>query len=150
MNQKRGRGRPGGGGGGGGGGGQRRPHQQLGTGRSLDSNGPEVKLRGTAHQIFDRYCQLARDANASGDRVAAENFLQHAEHYYRVLLANGALPPRTNGQPGQPGANPEQQGGQQPQGAMGESMAQHEPESQSESGMDGGMGMGGGGDEQPA
>jgi hypothetical protein len=147
MNQKRGRGRPGGGGGGGG---QRRPHQQLGTGRSLDSNGPEVKLRGTAHQIFDRYCQLARDANAAGDRVAAENFLQHAEHYYRMLLANGALPPRPNGQPQQPNANPEQPGGQQQQNAMAEPMPQQEPDNQMDIGMGGGMGGSmGGGDEQP-
>jgi hypothetical protein len=60
--------------------------------RNFDSNGPDVKIRGTATNIFERYCQLARDANASGDRVAAENYLQHAEHYYRIMLAQGVTP----------------------------------------------------------
>ena len=45
----------------------------------------------SAAHIFDRYCQLARDANASGDRIAAENYLQHAEHYYRIMMANGGF-----------------------------------------------------------
>lgn len=60
--------------------------------RNFDSNGPEVKIRGTASHIFERYCQLARDANSSGDRVQAESFLQHAEHYYRIMLAQGVAP----------------------------------------------------------
>ena len=80
------------GGGGGGGGGYHRN-------QSLDSNGPDVKIRGTANQIYDKYLLLARDANSSGDRVGAENYLQHAEHYYRMMMANGTLPqPRVNGQ----------------------------------------------------
>src|SRR3546814_8350565 len=54
---------------------------------TLVRSGPDVKIRGSASSIFERYCQLARDANASGDRVAAENYLQHAEHYYRIMLA---------------------------------------------------------------
>jgi len=66
--------------------------------RNFDSSGPDVKIRGTAAHIFDRYCQLARDANAAGDRIAAENFLQHAEHYYRIMSANAAQNPRINGQ----------------------------------------------------
>ncbi len=60
--------------------------------RNFDSNGPDVKIRGTASHIFERYCQLARDANSSGDRVQAESFLQHAEHYYRIMLAQGVAP----------------------------------------------------------
>lgn len=77
--------------GGGGGGGFHRN-------QSLDSNGPDVKLRGTANQIYDKYLLLARDANSSGDRIGAENYLQHAEHYYRLMTANGTLPqPRPNG-----------------------------------------------------
>jgi hypothetical protein len=56
-------------------------------GQSLDSNGPNVKIRGTPHQIFERYIALAREASTSGDRVAAENFYQHAEHYFRVMNA---------------------------------------------------------------
>jgi len=53
--------------------------------RVFDSSGPEGKVRGTPQQIIDKYNQLARDAQVSGDRVAAENFQQHAEHYLRLL-----------------------------------------------------------------
>lgn len=53
--------------------------------RVFDSNGPEGKVRGTPQQIIDKYNQLARDAALSNDRVAAENFQQHAEHYMRLL-----------------------------------------------------------------
>ena len=52
--------------------------------QTLDSNGPNIKIRGSAHQIFERYLALAREATASGDRIAAENLYQHAEHYFRV------------------------------------------------------------------
>lgn len=55
--------------------------------RSYESNGPDVKIRGTAQHIADKYSQLARDAQASGDPVAAENYLQHAEHYLRIIAA---------------------------------------------------------------
>ncbi len=54
--------------------------------RVYDSSGPEGKVRGTPQQIIDKYLSLARDAQTSGDRVMAENFLQHAEHYQRILL----------------------------------------------------------------
>ena len=53
--------------------------------RVFDSSGPEGKVRGTPQQIIDKYNQLARDATLSNDRVAAENFQQHAEHYARLL-----------------------------------------------------------------
>lgn len=53
--------------------------------RVFDSSGPESKVRGTPQQIIDKYNQLARDAQLSGDRVATENFQQHAEHYLRML-----------------------------------------------------------------
>ncbi len=55
--------------------------------RSFESNGPDVKIRGTAQHIADKYAQLARDAQASSDPVSAENYLQHAEHYYRLIAA---------------------------------------------------------------
>lgn len=55
--------------------------------RSFESNGPDVKIRGTAQHIADKYTTLARDAAASGDRVMAENYLQHAEHYGRIVAA---------------------------------------------------------------
>ena len=53
--------------------------------RVFDSSGPEGKVRGTPQQIIEKYNQLARDAQLSGDRVATENFQQHAEHYTRML-----------------------------------------------------------------
>lgn len=53
----------------------------------FDSNGPEVRIRGNAFQVYDKYLTMARDAQASGDRVKAESLLQHAEHYYRIMLA---------------------------------------------------------------
>ncbi|GMG82306.1 hypothetical protein LNKW23_15190 [Paralimibaculum aggregatum] len=63
--------------------------------RVYDSSGPEGKVRGTPQQIIDKYLSLARDAQTSGDRVMAENFLQHAEHYQRILiLANPGQPER--------------------------------------------------------
>ncbi|HWD57085.1 MAG TPA: DUF4167 domain-containing protein [Stellaceae bacterium] len=91
--QKRSRGRNGGGnpyqnqnrGGGGGGGGPRPPHRS----QTFDSNGPSVKIRGNAYQVFERYLALAREAQSAGDRIASENFYQHAEHYFRMMNANG-------------------------------------------------------------
>jgi len=55
--------------------------------RSYESNGPDVKIRGTAHHIAEKYLQLARDAQSSGDPVMAESYLQHAEHYFRLIAA---------------------------------------------------------------
>jgi hypothetical protein len=55
--------------------------------RSYESNGPDVKVRGTAQHIAEKYMSLARDAQSSGDRVMAENYLQHAEHYNRIIAA---------------------------------------------------------------
>jgi hypothetical protein len=66
--------------------------------RSFESNGPDVKIRGTALHIAEKYTQLARDASSSGDRVMAENYLQHAEHYYRIIAAaQQALQPQQFG-----------------------------------------------------
>lgn len=61
--------------------------------RSYESNGPDVKIRGTALQIAEKYSQLARDAQSSGDRIQGESLLQHAEHYYRILAAAQAQAP---------------------------------------------------------
>src|SRR5215813_6367725 len=55
--------------------------------RVYESNGPDVKVRGTAHHIAEKYVQLARDAQASGDPITAEGYLQHAEHYFRLIAA---------------------------------------------------------------
>jgi hypothetical protein len=72
----------------------RRP--QNNQNRSFDSAGPDVKIRGTASQVYEKYLQLARDANSSGDRIQAENYLQHAEHYYRILMAAQAAQAAAN------------------------------------------------------
>jgi Domain of unknown function (DUF4167) len=53
----------------------------------FQSNGPNVKIRGTARQVAEQYLQLARDAHTGNDPVAAENYLQHAEHYFRLIAA---------------------------------------------------------------
>lgn len=92
------------------------PHNKRGRGRggnrrvgapsrnqTFDSNGPDVRIRGNAHQVHEKYLTLARDASASGDRVLAESYFQHAEHYYRILNAfseeggGDGNRPRTNG-----------------------------------------------------
>lgn len=57
--------------------------------QTFESNGPSVKIRGNAYQVFERYVALAREAATGGDRIAAENFYQHAEHYFRIMNANG-------------------------------------------------------------
>jgi len=62
--------------------------------RSYESNGPDVKIRGSAQQIADKYTTLARDAQSAGDRVMAENYLQHAEHYNRIIAAAQAQMPQ--------------------------------------------------------
>jgi len=64
--------------------------------RNYESNGPDVKIRGSAQQIAEKYAQLARDAHSSGDRVMAENYLQHAEHYNRIIAAAQAQMPIQN------------------------------------------------------
>jgi hypothetical protein len=111
MNMKRMRGRghrPGGGGGGGG----LRHHGSGGSGgiplnrnHVFDSNGPDIRVRGTSQQLFEKYLQLGRDATSGGDRVMAESYFQHAEHYFRILNAmnQAAQQNQQNGQ---------QQGGQ--------------------------------------
>ena len=64
----------------------RRPNLPLRM-QTFDSNGPDVRIRGTAFQVHEKYLQLARDAASSGDRIIAESYLQHAEHYYRIIAA---------------------------------------------------------------
>jgi hypothetical protein len=93
MNMKRMRGRNhrGGNGGGGGGGGPQIRQQQSGVplnrNHVFDSSGPDIRIRGTSQQLFEKYLQLGRDATSGGDRVMAESYFQHAEHYFRILNA---------------------------------------------------------------
>jgi hypothetical protein len=83
--------------------------------RSFESNGPDVKIRGTALHIAEKYVQLARDAQSSGDRVAGENYLQHAEHYYRIVAAAQAQMP----QPQQTFRNDDEEGDEEEDRANG-------------------------------
>ncbi|HET8997705.1 MAG TPA: DUF4167 domain-containing protein [Acetobacteraceae bacterium] len=110
MNMKRMRGRGHRSGGGGGGGGGMRHHGGAGGGgiplnrnHVFDSNGPDVRIRGTAQQLSEKYLQLGRDATSSGDRVMAEAYFQHAEHYFRILNAmnQAAQQGQPSGQGGQ-------------------------------------------------
>ena len=89
--------------------------------QTYESSGPEVKIRGNAHQVLERYLALARDASSAGDRVTAENYFQHAEHYYRVLSAQAQAQAQAQqghnqgqgfnggngGRPGYPGMGPQ-------------------------------------------
>ncbi len=68
----------------------RRPGGGGGRNSNFESSGPQGKIRGTAYQVIEKYQALGRDALTFGDRVAAENYFQHAEHYYRVMAVNGA------------------------------------------------------------
>ncbi len=89
QQNKRSRGRSNGGGGGGSNGNNNNFNRKGGNPltRSYDSSGPDVKIRGTAQHIAEKYMTLARDAQSSGDRVMAENYLQHAEHYNRIIAS---------------------------------------------------------------
>ncbi len=92
--------------------GRRPPSNNNGSNpnRTFDSSGPEIKIRGSAAHVYEKYLQLARDANSSGDRVMAENYLQHAEHYYRILSASQPQQQPYQGQ-GQGQQQPHQQNG---------------------------------------
>ncbi len=125
MNMKRMRGRShrsGGGGGnngggGGGGGGTRNYNGNIPLIRNhvFDSSGPDIRVRGTAQQLFEKYLQLGRDAASSGDRVMAEGYFQHAEHYFRIVNAiNQAAQQNPQNYQAQQGQAPQQpQGGHQ-------------------------------------
>ncbi|WP_207461989.1 DUF4167 domain-containing protein [Azospirillum sp. SYSU D00513] len=83
--RSRGRGNGGGGGGNAGGGGNRGRQNVPLRHQNFDSNGPDVRIRGNAWQVHEKYQTLARDAATAGDRVQAENYMQHAEHYLRII-----------------------------------------------------------------
>ncbi len=82
--------------------------------QTFDSNGPDVRVRGNAWQVYEKYQTLARDAASASDRVAAENYQQHAEHYYRIIEAiNEATAAEQRQQPS--ASRPPQPFGQQPE-----------------------------------
>src|SRR6202012_497644 len=101
---------------GGGGGGHNNGGGGFNPNRTFDSSGPEIKIRGSASHVYEKYLQLARDANSGGDRVMAENYLQHAEHYYRIMAAQQAQLAQYQAQPA--AQNPNRQPGEQPGGGQ--------------------------------
>src|SRR5499427_4313735 len=84
--------------------GPRKPHNPSRRQNFENGGGGGMRVRGNAYQVMEKYLALARDASAAGDRIAMENYLQHAEHYYRMLNANGeanrARPMRSDGNGG--------------------------------------------------
>ena len=97
-----------------------RGNRKQGNSRNqvFDSNGPGARVRGNSAQVYEKYQQLARDASSGGDRVAAEGFLQHAEHYYRLMEAAGLNRDNNSSE------NNQQQSSQQEQTATQESVPQ--------------------------
>jgi len=79
----------------------------LNRNHTFDSSGPDLRVRGTAQQLFEKYLQLGRDASSVGDRVMAESYFQHAEHYFRIVNAMNQATQQQGGPQGQQG------GGQQ-------------------------------------
>ena len=74
---------------------RRNGHGSSSKSTNIDSSGPDVRVRGSAIQVNEKYMALANDASMSGDRIKAESFFQYADHYYRVyILANGGVDPR--------------------------------------------------------
>ena len=133
MNMKRMRGRNHRGGGGGSGGPIRHQSGNVPMNRNhvFDSSGPDLRVRGTSQQLFEKYLQLGRDATSSGDRVMAESYFQYAEHYFRILNA-------MNQAASQQQANPNQQGGNgQPRrpDSVGEMLGSDEPDEEPPPGM---------------
>ena len=136
-NRQRSRGGRNGGGGGGGGHHHKQhshnPNRPPNRNQIFDSSGPDVRVRGNAHQVFDKYQALAREAASSGDRIMAEAYWQYADHYYRMIQASGGFAQRNNqgwGDGGEEGQAPQQgqpgQGGGQPQQANGNGHGQGE------------------------
>lgn len=110
--------------------------------QTYESNGPEVKVRGSAQQVLDKYLQLARDCQSGGDRVKAEAYLQFAEHYYRIVNVdqdgNQAKPDRQQSSDRQqspdrqPSSEAQPQSDQKPAEAEAREERSAAPENQSE------------------
>lgn len=80
------------------------------TRNNFESNGPEVKVRGSAQQVLDKYLILAHDAASAGDRILSEGYFQFAEHYYRLLHADRNDSPNEQGRSNRKGGNGPNQG----------------------------------------
>jgi hypothetical protein len=94
SNGRRPRGRP-----------QRKQHGGAPRHGNFDSSGPEGRIRGNAHQVYEKYIGLARDATSAGDRIAAETYYQYAEHYYRIVNVRTDPKPNGDGQSGRRDGN---------------------------------------------
>ena len=94
SNGRRPRGRP-----------QRKQHGGAPRHGNFDSSGPEGRIRGNAHQVYEKYIGLARDALSMGDRIAAETYYQYAEHYYRIVNVRSDHKPNGDGQSGRRDGN---------------------------------------------
>src|SRR5262245_45903526 len=110
--------------GGGGGGGHHHkqhhnPNRPPNRNQIFDSSGPDVRVRGNAHQVFDKYQALAREAAASGDRIMSEAYWQYADHYFRMIQSMGGFGQRNNQGWGE-GTGEEGSSPQQPQGQPGQ------------------------------
>ena len=105
--------------------GRRNGNGQINRNTTLDSNGPDVRLRGNAFQLYEKYVSLGNDASASGERISAEAYYQHADHYFRVHSAIVS-------------AHEERRGGQAENSAesSAESAPENDAESASENGAD--------------
>jgi hypothetical protein len=104
--------------------GPRKPHNPSRP-QNFDSPGQDVRVRGNTYQVMEKYLALARDASLAGDRIAMENYLQHAEHYYRTINSNGEAnrprpPMRNDGQPGTDGGQGGNSQGDNSQGGNGQ------------------------------
>ena len=87
------------------------PNRPPNRNQIFDSSGPDVRVRGNAHQVFDKYQALAREAASSGDRIMAEAYWQYADHYFRMIQTQGGFVQRNNqgwgeGEEGQPTESP--------------------------------------------
>jgi len=94
----------------------------------FDSVGPDLRIRGTAQQLFEKYLQLGRDATGSGDRVMAESYFQYAEHYFRILNAINQATQSQGGQPQYQGGQQGQPGGQYNGGQRRQANEDYQPE----------------------
>jgi hypothetical protein len=116
-------------------GGPSRPH-------SFDSNGPEGRVRGNAHQVYEKYIGMAREAMSAGDRVAAETYYQHAEHYFRIINSSTDPQPDDRRQPRQDsdGRRPPQA---RPGGGNGGQPVASDKNGEDREGLDRALGVGG-------
>ncbi len=137
MKRMRGRNHRNGGGPNGSGGGGAVPRQYGGNvppnrNHVFDSSGPDLRVRGTAQQLFEKYLQLGRDATGVGDRVMAESYFQYAEHYFRILTAINQASQQQGGHQAnhQQGNGPQYQPGSQYNGARRPERGDYEGEEQ--------------------